>query len=230
MNKAIQNYFALVPKTYEKVNHILTLGLDAFWRKRAARIAAKDGGAVWMDVCTGTGETAVYLKRLSPEGTLIVAADFSMPMLSVAAKKRDAKGMLFTIADASLLPFRDGSFDLITISFATRNLNTSREHMVRCFREFHRLLKDGGRFVNLETSRPSSAVIRKIFHFFVGSVVARVGRLVSGAGSPYIYLSQTIPRFYGADELSDIMKEAGFSEVSFERVFFGAAAIHKAIK
>ena len=227
---AVQNMFTEVPATYELVNHVLTLGLDVLWRRRAARIAAKAGGTDWADMCTGTGEMAVYLSHLAPKGTKVFAVDFSSPMMEKARKKPDAAGIIFVESDIKTLPFEDGSFDLITMSFATRNINLSREILVRSFAEYYRVLRPGGRFVNLETSRPLFAPVRKCFDLYVRLFVKQLGNRISGARTAYTYLASTIPRFYGAEELAQIMREAGFDEVSFKRLMFGAAAIHQAIK
>lgn len=226
----IQNMFAEVPATYELVNHVLTLGLDVLWRRRMARIAAKGGGTRWVDMCTGTGETAVYLSRLATNGTKIYGVDFSDAMMEKARAKPQAAGIEFVAADIKSLPFDDASFDLITMSFATRNINLSRDILVRSFAEYCRVLKPGGRFVNLETSRPPSALVRKWFHLYVKLFVERLGRRISGARTAYGYLAATIPRFYSAEELAAIMKEAGFGQVTFQSLMFGAAAIHQAKK
>ncbi len=226
----VQSMFAEVPATYELVNHVLTLGLDVLWRRRAARIAAKAGGTQWADMCTGTGEMAVYLSRLAPEGTRIYAVDFCDAMMVKARSKPQATGVNFVEADIKALPFDDGSLDLITMSFATRNINLSRDILTRSFAEYCRVLKPGGRFVNLETSRPPSALVRKCFDLYVKLFVERLGRRISGASTAYAYLARTIPRFYGAEELAQIMRDAGFEQVTFQRLAFGAAAIHQAMK
>jgi len=230
MKKGIQKIFAEAAHTYELVNHILTWGMDIQWRRRSVKTATMGGGTKWMDVCSGTGEMAAYLSRLAKNGTTVVSADFSFPMLHEATKKPEADRISFTLADASALPFDDETFDLITISFATRNLNTSRDALLRCFREFHRVLRPGGRFVNLETSQPASAVIRRLFHLYIRTAVASIGSMISGSKSGYTYLSHTIPRFYNAVELADILRQAGFPEVIFHNMMFGMAAIHKAVK
>lgn len=227
---AVQSMFSEVPATYELVNHVLTLGLDVLWRRRMARIAAKGGGTRWVDMCTGTGETAVYLSRLAPDGTKVYGVDFSDAMMEKARAKPQAAGIEFVTADIKSLPFPDASFDLVTMSFATRNINLSRDILVRSFAEYCRILKPGGRFVNLETSRPPSALVRKCFHLYVKLFVERLGRRISGARTAYGYLAATIPRFYSAEELAAIMKEAGFGQVTFQSLMFGAAAIHQAAK
>ena len=227
---AVQSMFAEVPATYELVNHVLTLGLDVLWRRRMTRIAAKAGGTRWVDMCTGTGETAVYLSRLAPQGTKVYGVDFCEAMLEKAREKPQAEGIEFIAANIKSLPFDDASFDLITMSFATRNINLSRDILIRSFAEYCRVLKPGGRFVNLETSRPPSALVRKCFHLYVKLFVEKLGRRISGARTAYGYLASTIPRFYSAEELTAIMKEAGFGQVTFQRLMFGAAAIHQAVK
>jgi len=226
----VRRIFAEVPATYELINHILTFGLDILWRRRAARLAAAGGGDRWADVCTGTGETAIYLSRLAPAGTKIYAIDFSLPMLAQARGKAQAERLSILAADVSALPFPDESFDLLTISFATRNINLSKDVLVRTFAEFRRVLKPGGRFVNLETSQPPLAPVRFCFRLHVKLFVKLTGSLISGSRSAYAYLAETIPRFYGAEELADLMRQAGFGTVTFKRHLFGAAAVHEALK
>ena len=226
----LQDVFSEVPDTYERVNHVLTLGLDILWRRRNARIAAQGGGTEWVDVCTGTGETAVYLKKLAPEGTRVRGVDFTPEMMAEARKKPAATGIEFIMADIGDLPFEDNSVDLFTMSFATRNVNINRELLIRGFAELYRVLKPGGRYVTVETSQPRNALVRKMFHLYIRLIVKQLGSRISGSLAGYAYLSRTIPKFYGAVELAEIMKEAGFDDVGFRRMMFGASAIHIARK
>lgn len=230
MNKGVQKIFSDVSQTYDITNHVLTWGLDIPWRRQAAKLATADGGTRWMDICSGTGDTAVHLRRLAKKKAMVIAADFCVPMLRKAMQKPGADQIVFTNADASALPFRDETFDLIAISFATRNINVTRDNLIQCFREFYRVLRPGGRFVNLETSQPRSALIRKIFHLYVRIIVKPLGYVISGSKRGYTYLSHTIPRFYEADQLVDIIRQAGFERVEFRPMMFGIVAIHKAIK
>ena len=121
-------------------------------------------------MCTGTGETAADLRRLAPHGTAIYALDFSLPMLREAKRKPEAEHIHFATSDVRWLPFPNESFDLVTISFATRNINLSEDILVQSFAEFHRILKPGGRFVNLETSQPSLLPLKKCFHLSEASL------------------------------------------------------------
>ncbi len=226
----LKKVFSEVPKTYERINHVLTLGLDVLWRRQAARIAAASGGTRWADMCTGPGEMACYLSRLASSGTVIHAVDFSIPMMAEAMKKPEARNIDFVVSDVKALPFPDESLDLITISFATRNINLSSDILTQTFAEFCRVLKPRGRFVNLETSQPSSLLVRRLFRFYVRLLVKLVGERISGSHKGYAYLANTIPRFYPPKELSDIMCRAGFKNVKYRKLLFGVAAIHQGMK
>ena len=230
MKEGIQKIFSEVPQTYELINHILTFGMDILWRKKTARIAVEGGGEMWMDICSGTGEMALYLCRLAPKETRVFAVDFSFPMIQKALEKKESSGITFILSDINTLPFPDNTFDLMTISFAVRNINLNREKFLESLKEIHRILKPGGRFVSVETSQPKSKIIRKLFHGYIRLAVKPIGQIISGSKSAYTYLSQTIPRFYSAEEFAEIIKEAGFSEVTFEQLLFGVSAIHIAVK
>jgi demethylmenaquinone methyltransferase/2-methoxy-6-polyprenyl-1,4-benzoquinol methylase len=226
LHRPLREIFGEVAATYEKVNHVLTFGLDRRWRRKAARRAARGGGQRWLDVCAGTGEMAEELARQAPPGTGLVALDLTLPMLARARTKGGPERFDLVLGDARRLPFPDGSFDLVTISFATRNINLSREVLEATFREFRRVLRPGGRFMNLETSQPKARLVRALFHAYVGLVVKRIGTRISGSRAGYAYLAATIPRFYDAGELTSILEAAGFGPVTFERLLSGAAAIH----
>jgi demethylmenaquinone methyltransferase/2-methoxy-6-polyprenyl-1,4-benzoquinol methylase len=230
MSNGVKKVFSEVPKTYDLLNHLLTFGRDVKWRAKAAEIAAEGGGTKWIDVCTGTGDMAIALLSLAEESTSVYASDFSEPMMGRAKVKTEAGRLQFVTADLRSLPFQDNFFDLVTISFATRNINTSPEHLKECFSEIYRVLKPGGRFVNLETSQPDSGLVRFFFHLYVRVFVKVLGRLISGSKLAYNYLSYTIPRFYAAETLSDILVKIGFNEVKIHRMFMGVSAVHRALK
>jgi demethylmenaquinone methyltransferase/2-methoxy-6-polyprenyl-1,4-benzoquinol methylase len=230
IRKGVQKIYTEVAGTYEFVNHILTVGMDIHWRKRAANMAIKRGGSLWLDVCSGTGEMAYTLASLSSEGTVVFAVDFSYPMLAKAFRKRKMPNLIQVMAEAGSLPFADETFDLVTISFATRNLNPRRKILQIYLKEFSRVLKTGGWFVNLETSQPPNKTIRWFFHLYVKWVVKSIGYLISGSKSGYRYLSFTIPRFYSPEDFSRILRQSGFSRVEYQPLFLGVSALHVAKK
>jgi demethylmenaquinone methyltransferase/2-methoxy-6-polyprenyl-1,4-benzoquinol methylase len=229
-SRFIQKMFSEVPCTYELLNHMLTLGLDILWRKKAAKIAIMTNGERLADMCTGTGETAVYLKQYAKKETRVYGIDFSLPMMTEAVKKQKAKHICFIASDIKTLPFSDESFDLVTISFATRHLNVTKESLTQSLKEFYRVLKPGGHFINLETSQPAFYPLRKGFHLYVKLFVKLLGSHISGSTTAYAYLAKSMTLFYTAEELAHIITQAGFREVSFRRLLFGVAAIHHSRK
>lgn len=227
--EGLQRVFGEIAPRYALINRVLTFGLDEWFRRRAARMAAAAPGGVWLDVCSGTGEFATLLGRVAPEGTLVVAADFSLPMLARAGLRPGSAGRMVA-ARAAALPFPDDSLDLVAISFATRNVASSPEGLEATLREFHRVLRPGGRFVNLETSQPPSGLLRRVFHGYVGLVVPRVGGVLSGSRAGYAYLARSIMAFGDAATFSGLLRGAGFAEVGFRRLVSGAVAVHLARK
>ena len=230
MSKGVLKVFSEVAHLYEIVNHVLTIGLDIPWRKRAAQVAASGGGSHWLEVCSGTGEMSASLRKLAGSDTKLVVSDFSMPMILRARVKDELQTTTITLADSHQLPFPDNTFDMVVISFATRNITPTRERLVSFLAEFRRVLKPGGRFINLETSQPSCTPFRLAFRLYTKQVIKLVGRIISGSKTGYAYLAHTVPRFFNAEDLSEILYESGFSKVNYVRMTFGVVAIHKAVK
>ncbi|MFX1559245.1 MAG: ubiquinone/menaquinone biosynthesis methyltransferase [Promethearchaeota archaeon] len=230
MSKGVLKVFSEVAHLYELVNHILTFGLDIPWRKRAAQVAAAGGGRLWLEVCSGTGEMATNLQKLAGPDAKIVVSDFSMPMVSKAHEKKGLRQASISLADSQQLPFPDNTFDLVVISFATRNITPTRLKLAQFLREFHRVLKPGGRFINLETSQPTSTPFRIAFRLYTKHVIKLIGRIISGSKTGYAYLAYTVSQFFNAEELADILYESGFSKVNYVTMTFGAVAIHRALK
>lgn len=195
-----------------------------------AQIASEGGGSLWLDLCTGTGEVAENLINLAPDGTKVLAADFSEVMLKHVLTKKNLVKVPLVLSDAFELPFKDDSLDLITISLAIRNLKSDSRGLLRAFAEFHRVLKVGGRFVCLETSQPHSWIVRRIMHGYVKLLVAPMGRLITKSNEGFKYLSSSMLSFYDADQLASILANAGFSSVFVTRLCLGTAAIHKSKK
>ena len=237
MIKGIQRFYSQISGSYQLINSLLTLGLDAYWRKKAVKMAVNSSchPGRFLDICSGTGQTAAALRQSLPanSNTQIIAADFSHHMLKIAMDRTNKKGLhhiYFTLTDAINLPFEDNMFDIITITFATRNLAAAPGHLLKSFREFYRVLKPGGRFLNLETSQPPVKFIKKLFHLYVKLTVAPVGRWISGSKGSYAYLSNSIRSFYSAKELTGILYESGFETVAWKNLLFGVVALHQARK
>jgi demethylmenaquinone methyltransferase/2-methoxy-6-polyprenyl-1,4-benzoquinol methylase len=230
MSAGIQQLYSQIPKTYELLNHILTFGADVVWRKKALSLMPQPvKGIKCLDICTGTGDMARLLSKRFNHNAIIVGADFSYHMLKEAIKK-SGQGIRYINTEAKTLPFKDNSFDLVTITFATRNLRTSETHLKECLSEIHRVLKPEGIFIHLETSQPASPAFRWLFHRYVKIFIKPVGGLISGSYKAYAYLSRTIPCFYTPKEFSKIIYESGFSHVEYTKLWGGIAAIHNILK
>ena len=172
----------------------------------------------------------VRVRRPLKNGIRIFATDFSLPMISLAKSKPEGKVIKFSISEIKNLPFPDDTFDLITISFATRNIDINRQILIQSFSEIRRVLKLGGQFINLETSQPKNSIIRYFFHLYVKIFIRPIGTSISGSKSAYAYLASTMSKFYDAEELKQILTESGFQRVDYQQMLFGAAAIHSSIK
>lgn len=227
---AIAGFYDGIYLFYEAANSFLTFGLDLWWRRRAARIAraAAPGAGLALDVCCGTGDFSRALLRAFGPGLRLTGADLSEAMLSSAARK--VPGVTLVRAEAKQLPFPDGAFDLLTISFATRNLNLDRASMLAALREFRRVLKPGGVFVNLETTRPENRLLWAGMRVYVKLLIGLLNLLSPKSRSSYTFLRNTILNFYGAGEFSALLLEAGFSSASHSALFPGAVAVHTAKK
>ena len=226
----LREVYRNIPRHYESTNHLLTFGLDMIWRGIAARAAARTSSeGLWLDMCSGTGETALLLSSRAPAGTAVISVDFSVPMLLEGVRRRGEGTLIPTAASADALPFPDGTFDLVTVTFAARNLRSRSGLFAESLREIRRVLKPGGSFVNLETSQPAAAPVRSILHTYAGVVVGRIGKALTGENDGYAYLSGSIRSFPGPDELASEMTEAGFSEVTWRKIMFGVVAIHTAV-
>jgi len=230
MKKGVQKIYHEVARTYEFVNHVLTIGFDSLWRKRAAQIALNSKGKYWLDMCTGTGNMVKLLSKQKRKNVRIVAADFNPSMIALANERYRSSHVYFCLSDAKSMPFENETFDLIIIAFATRNIDSNENRLKMHFQEFHRLLKPGGKFINLETSQPPNPFVRRCFYFYAKYIVRFLGFLLSGSRSGYRYLSHTLPRFYDQRSLTNILKKSGFSFVESKRLFLGIAAIHIANK
>ncbi|MBI4656378.1 MAG: ubiquinone/menaquinone biosynthesis methyltransferase [Elusimicrobia bacterium] len=230
IERLLLDFYGLIAPKYEKFNGLLTFGLDGLWRKRLCLMAAENTPSLCLDICTGTGEIPRLLKRSLPGKVKITGLDFSPDMLSKAVERSDAEGICFILGNALELPFKDDSFDLVTISLATRNLYAETGDLKRYFTEFCRALKKGGVFLHLETSQPENVFMRKLFHMYVRTAIGLINMLSPRSKMPYDFLKNSALNFYNSEELSEILAESGFKDIEVYKMTFGAVCIHKGVK
>jgi len=215
---------------YETANHFLTAGLDLYWRRRAAAAARQKAPAARraLDVCCGTGDFTLALQRSWSGHLELTCADLNPAMLAKARLR--VPGAVFVETEAKALPFPDDSFDLVAISFATRNLNLDKTALLKALGEFRRVLKPGGLFVNLETTVPRNPAVKFFFRAYVRAATGLLTIFAPDSAASYAFLRSTVLNFHTAAAFSGMLAEAGFTGSSAAVLFPGAAAVHTANK
>lgn len=230
----LHGMFTAVPPRYDLVNRIITLNLDERWRRLAAEVCLKGKPQRVLDLGCGTGDLTVNIARLAGERMAITGLDYSLPMLERARQKATRAGVgekvKFIHGEATHLPFPDGHFDCVGISFAFRNLTYKNPLCLPHLTEVKRVLKPGGRYVIVESSQPENRVIRALFHLYLRAFVRPVGILLSGNKGAYRYLAESASRYYSPPEVREMLLTAGFSSVSYRPLLFGAAGIYVATR
>lgn len=219
----VRALFTRIVARYDLLNDLMTGGRHRRWKRLTARTAAP-AGALALDLGTGTGDLALELARLGARR--VVAVDFVPAMVAAARRKavsQGAGGIVMLVADALALPFADQTFDCVTSGFVIRNVSDP----AAAFAETYRVLKPGGRVVCLETSRPHNPVTRLLMGGF-GVTARLLGRLVARDVEAYGYLPASTATFVDADALSQLMRQAGFAGIRYQRRALGLVAIHAA--
>jgi demethylmenaquinone methyltransferase / 2-methoxy-6-polyprenyl-1,4-benzoquinol methylase len=214
----VHKTFQSVVPHYDLMNHLMTFGQDRRWRSEAIRRAGLRPNMRLLDLGAGTGDLSREALRQQP-GVRVTAADFTLEMMRFG----DRKGVLpWTAADARCLPFARATFDAVVSGFLLRNVI----ELDGVLAEQRRVLKEGGRVVILETTRPKSGWLTPLVWLQMHLVIPLLGKLVAGAPDSYRYLTESSEGFLGAGQLADRMRAAGFIEVGFKYLMAGAVAIH----
>ncbi|NUP49102.1 MAG: demethylmenaquinone methyltransferase [Catenulispora sp.] len=210
-----------VAERYDLTNDVLALGQTRLWR-RAVRdaVAARPGQRV-LDLAAGTGTST---QPFHNAGAQTVSCDFSLGMLQVG--KRRLPQLTFAAGDATRLPFRDGVFDAVTISFGLRNVQDTDSAL----REMLRVAKPGGRLVVCEFSRPAIAPLRTVYIEYLMKALPAVATKVSSNPDAYVYLAESIRAWPDQRELASVIGKAGWRRVAFRNLTGGIVALHRAVK
>jgi demethylmenaquinone methyltransferase/2-methoxy-6-polyprenyl-1,4-benzoquinol methylase len=218
----VREMFGSIAKRYDLLNHLLSGNVDKRWRRvvaRRVRERLSSSSSRILDVACGTGDLSLTLFEITGAG--VVGTDFCRPMLAIAAGKTSGRVRLIE-GDALDLPFRDGTFDAVTIAFGLRNLANVESGLA----ELARVLKPGGWVAVLEFSRPANAILRPLFNLYFRRVLPWLGGVVSGSRSAYTYLPASVQKFPDQSQLSLLMEQAGLDEVRYENLTGGIAALH----
>jgi demethylmenaquinone methyltransferase / 2-methoxy-6-polyprenyl-1,4-benzoquinol methylase len=220
--RSVREMFATIASRYDLLNHLLSGNVDRRWRQTVAnrvreRTPVSDSRI--LDVACGTGDLALTLFETTRAE--VFATDFCRPMLNIAATKIGT-GIRLVEGDALCLPFREDSFDVVTIAFGLRNLASVQSGLA----ELYRVLKCGGWLAVLEFSKPANPALRAVFGAYFKHVLPVMGGVISGSRGAYRYLPDSVQRFPNQRQLAGVLQETGFVQVSFENLTGGIAALH----
>jgi len=215
---------------YDMMNDILSMGQVRLWRKRVQRILQAGPGERVLDLAAGTGTSSV---TFAASGANCVACDFSFGMVQAGQARLTARDPLrektrgrvaFAAGDALKLPFRDGAFDAVTISFGLRNVHGARDALA----EMRRVTRPGGRLVVCEFSRITVEPIDMLYRRYLTGVLPAVARRAARNPEAYEYLAESISDWPAQRELADVIRAAGWSAVRWRDLTLGVVAIHVA--
>jgi demethylmenaquinone methyltransferase / 2-methoxy-6-polyprenyl-1,4-benzoquinol methylase len=225
----LNDVFADVAPYYDRANYIASLGLWGFFLRQFMATVDLNPGEKMLDVCAGTN--AIGIALLQREPTLEVhAIDRSAAMQEVGRERAEARGFRIgsVIDDVHTLPYPDNSFDIVTLQFASRHLRIRR-----VVQEIRRVLKPGGRFYHSDMLRPANRTVERMYYAYLRFCLWFTGTLFR-SGRPALnckdYFIQALKMFYSAEELSDMLEDVGYCDVSARTVFGGMLGFHRAVK
>lgn len=217
----VKQLFSSIARRYDLANHLLSGGLDYFWRRRAAQIVASWQPRLILDLATGSGDLALTLQKHCPEAELL-GADFCHPML-VEAQKKGLQELV--VADGMKLPFASDSFDVLTVAFGLRNMASWRGALS----EMHRVLRPGGHLLVLDFSMPKGPW-RFPYSFYLHRILPKIAGLLTGEKSAYEYLGDSIERFPSGNAMLELLLGAGFLKPVAEPLSLGIVSLYTASK
>jgi demethylmenaquinone methyltransferase/2-methoxy-6-polyprenyl-1,4-benzoquinol methylase len=227
--KAVSQMFAGIAGRYDVANHLLSGGIDFYWRRVLTRMVKQRAPKDVADLATGSGDVAFKLRDRMGTEVPVTGLDFCEPMLDEARAKRAKKptytDIEFAFGDCMELPLEDHSVDAVTVSFGVRNF----EDRQRGLKEILRVLRPGGRLFVLEFSQPDRW-FRPIYYFYLKFILPWVAALATGDKSAYDYLAGTIENFPSKEALAEQLTLAGYETVEATGLTFSIVAIHEAKK
>lgn len=225
----VATMFNNISRTYDFLNHFMSMGIDIIWRKKAIRELVAVKPEIMLDVATGTGDFAFEAINILKPAT-IIGVDISEGMLEIARKKIRERnlGHVFSVqtGDSERLHFKDDYFDAITVAFGVRNY----EHLEKGLADMYRVLKPGGKIVILEFSKPRRFPVKQGYNFYFKYVTPFLGKLFSKDNRAYTYLPESVAAFPDGSDFTGLMDKVGFKNTMDRRLTFGISAIYTGIK
>lgn len=216
--------FNNISKRYDFLNHLLSMGIDKGWRRKAIRLLKDEDVRDVLDIATGTGDFAIAALKLHP--TKVTGLDISVGMLEKGREKMKKQKLDHIIVmqegDSEHIPFADNSFDAITVGFGVRNF----ENLEKGLAEMLRVLRHGKMAVMLEFSKPKKFPVKQSFNFYSKRIIPIIGRTVSKDKAAYTYLPESVEAFPEGKEFTDILEKVGYKNVKAKPVSGGIATIY----
>lgn len=223
--KEVNQMFSRVAGKYDLMNNVISLGTQKHWRAELFKQVKVKRGMDCLDLCCGTGDLTISLSRQTGPSGRVIGLDFNQKMLAIADKKIHqldlSKDIELVQADAMHLPFSNNTFDVVTIGFGLRNVPDARQVLM----EIYRVLKQGGQFGCLEMSQPTNPVIKLGWKTYF-KLFPQFARVFGADVKDYQYLKETAQNFIPANKLLKMMQEVGFSNCSYQKLNWGAGALH----
>jgi demethylmenaquinone methyltransferase/2-methoxy-6-polyprenyl-1,4-benzoquinol methylase len=217
--KQVQRIFDSISNKYDLLNHLLSGGIDYYWRKKALKLSKINSNSKLLDVACGTGDFSIAAKKMGI--TKITGADLSLNMLKLFNNKVNwSKGNVVESV-AENLPFKDEVFTNITVAFGVRNFYDILEG----FKSFYRVLKPNGKVTILEFRLPSNPIVKTIYLFYFKNILPLIGRIISKDKEAYTYLPESVGEFNEKVQLKKLLSEAGFTKVTVKAITFGIVQI-----
>ena len=225
----VGSVFDTVSKNYDLMNDLMSFGIHRLWKKVTIETSGIKDDFVVLDLAGGTGDMVKLMRdKISEKGTLILS-DINASMLNEGRDRLIDEGIEDVYAaqiDAQFLPFRDNTFDLITIAFGLRNV-TDKETALG---SIYKALKPGGKLIILEFSKPQNEAFREIYDLFSFEVIPKIGEFIAQTEESYRYLAESIRMHPTQEELKKMLEETGFSKCRYENLTNGIVAIHSGQK
>jgi demethylmenaquinone methyltransferase / 2-methoxy-6-polyprenyl-1,4-benzoquinol methylase len=215
----VRSMFDAVARRYDLTNDVLSMGQDRRWRRAVIAAVAPQPGERVLDLAAGTGTSS---QPFADAGAVVVPCDFSLGMLRVG--KRGRPHLPFTAGDGTQLPFADGSFDAVTISFGLRNIVDPGAGL----RELRRVTRPGGRLVVCEFSHPTWAPWRTVYLEYLMKALPPIARAVSSSPDAYVYLAESIRAWPDQRGLAALIEGAGWQRPQWRDLSGGIVALHRA--
>jgi demethylmenaquinone methyltransferase/2-methoxy-6-polyprenyl-1,4-benzoquinol methylase len=225
----VADMFNNISKTYDFLNHFMSLGIDIIWRKKAINELKSIQPKLILDVATGTGDFAFEaLSILKPEK--IIGVDISQGMLDIAQQKinkRNAGGKFeVKLGDSEKLPFEGNMFDAVTVAYGVRNF----ENLEKGLADIQRVLKPGGKAVVLEFSKPKVFPVKQLYKFYFNYITPSIGKLFSKDARAYTYLPESVAAFPDGETFVALMDKTGFKNTKCRPLAFGICSIYTGSK